>query len=138
MLEPLTQSSAIIQIHAYAAIAAFGLGGLVLFSRKGSARHKMSGRIWVALMAVTALSSFFISTIGHIGPFSAIHALSVFTLIALVSAIRDARRGHIASHRATMKSLYVFALIVAGIFTFWPGRIMHETLIAPVMAQIAM
>jgi uncharacterized membrane protein len=31
-------------------------------------------------------------------------------------------------HRSTMIGLYVGALVIAGLFTFVPGRIMHKVL----------
>ena len=37
-----------------------------------------------------------------------------------------ARRHRVKQHRATMIGLFVGALIVAGIFTLLPGRIMHD------------
>lgn len=62
-LQPLLQASPVIQIHAYAAIAALLLGAAVLFRRKGDRLHKLGGRIWVLLMVVVAISSFFIHAI---------------------------------------------------------------------------
>lgn len=82
-------------------------------------------------MALAAVSSFFIHTIRMFGPFSALHLLSIITLVALVYAYRAARRGDIDSHRRTVVSLVVFGLIGAGLFTFMPGRILHEVLFQP-------
>ncbi len=127
-LEPLVTASPVIQVHAYAAIAAFMLGAYVLFGRKGDVRHKRLGRIWVALMVLVALTSFFIWTIRMIGPFSPIHVLSVLTLAGLWRAVGHARARRIIAHRRTMQSLYLGALIIAGFFTFMPGRIMYEVL----------
>jgi len=76
-------------------------------------------------MALTALSSFFISTIRMMGPFSPLHLLSVIALLSLVLAYRAARRGNAVSHSRTKISLVVFALLVPGIFNLLPGRIMN-------------
>lgn len=130
-LVPLLSSSPIIQIHAYCAVAAFGLGAVQFASGKGNARHRTLGRIWVVLMAVTALSSFFIWTIRTWGPFSPIHILSLVTLAGLWRAIAHARAGDIAAHRALMRMLYLGALVVAGLFTFAPGRIMNRVVFGP-------
>ncbi|QMV03744.1 DUF2306 domain-containing protein [Devosia sp. D6-9] len=125
-LEPLLSASPIIQIHAYAAIAAFILGACVLFRRKGDARHKAMGRFWVALMAVVAVSSLFIWEIRTFGLFSPIHILSLVTLYGLYKGVGHACARRIALHRRTMQALYLGALGIAGIFTLAPGRIMHR------------
>jgi uncharacterized membrane protein len=41
-------------------------------------------------------------------------------------AVASARRGDIAGHRRGMTMLFVFALLITGLFTLWPGRIMHS------------
>jgi uncharacterized membrane protein len=125
-LQPLLDASPVIQIHAFAAIAALFLGALVLFRRKGTPAHRFAGRLWAVLMVVVAGSSFFIHTIRLWGPWSPIHLLSIATLVFLAYAIFLIRRHNVAAHARVMKSLYVGALVVAGIFTFLPGRIMNH------------
>ena len=125
-LEPLFAASPAIQLHAFTAIAAFGLGIAVLLARKGTATHRLMGRIWVGLMVVTALSSFFVHTLRMIGPFSPIHILSVITLYGSFAGVRAARRRDFKSHARSMQHLFAMALIGAGIFTLVPGRIMGE------------
>ncbi len=125
-ISALTEAAPIIQAHAYAAFAAIGLGAAQLASPKGAAAHRAMGRIWVALMLAVAGTSLFIHTIRSFGPFSAIHLLSLWTLAAAPAAAIAARRGRIGWHRRAMTSLYVLALLVTGLFTLWPGRIMHK------------
>lgn len=129
-LSPLAASSLAIQIHAGAALLAVLLGTVILLLRKGTRLHKGLGRIWIATMAVTALSSFLISEIKMFGPYSLIHALSVLTFISLAGGVWYARTGNIVGHRSTMISLYVFALLLAGAFTLLPGRRMHAVIFA--------
>jgi uncharacterized membrane protein len=43
----------------------------------------------------------------------------------LVLAVVHARRHNVSGHRKAMTSIFFGALIVAGLFTFLPGRIMH-------------
>ena len=124
-LTPLLTASPIIQVHAWAAVAAFLIGIAMLLRRKGTAAHKAIGRIWVALMVIVAGSSFFIWELRQVGPFSWIHLLSVGTLVALFLAVRDIRRGRVEAHRSAMIMIFFGALVVAGAFTFMPGRIMH-------------
>jgi uncharacterized membrane protein len=125
-LEPLLAAPAIIQVHVMVALGAFGLGLAQLALPKGSPRHRAMGYAWAGLMAAVALSSFWIHTIRMIGPFSPIHLLSILTLAGLARAIWLARRGDVAGHRKVMTSLFIFALIGAGVFTLVPGRLMHQ------------
>ncbi|MBP7339315.1 DUF2306 domain-containing protein [Niveispirillum sp.] len=117
---------ALIQLHAVLATTAIILGGVQFAMPKGTPTHRLLGRIWVACMAIVALSSFFIHEIRMFGMFSAIHLLSVLVLVALWQAIRLARRGDIARHKRSMIRLYVLALIITGAFTLLPGRLMYK------------
>jgi uncharacterized membrane protein len=124
-LAPLLAAPPVIQIHAFAALGAFALGALQLAAPKGTIPHRAIGWIWAVLMLAVVLSSFFIHTIRLWGPFSPIHLLSIFTLAMLPLAVWRARQHDVRKHRRAMMSLFVGALVIAGIFTFLPGRIMH-------------
>lgn len=126
-IEPFINAGLVIQIHMIAAIIALVLGGAILWRRKGTARHKMYGKAWVALMAVVALSSFFINELRTFGPFSAIHILSVVSLVSLVQAVSAVRKGNIRRHQTILKGLFFGGLVGAGVFTFMPGRILYRT-----------
>ena len=100
---------------------------IAIFSiKRGSMAHKALGWTWVGAMALTAFSSFWIHEIRLIGPFSPIHLLSILTLFSLVMNVRAARSRNIRAHQRGMKSLVFGALIVAGAFTFLPGRTQHQ------------
>ena len=105
------------------------LGGIQLSMKKGGAIHKLLGRIWVALMLIVAISSFFIHEIKLWGAYSPIHLLSLWTIFILGIGIYYARVGNVKRHKQTMITLYFFSLIVAGFFTLMPGRVMHQILI---------
>ena len=124
-LGPLLSAPPPIPWHAFAALAALALGGAQLALPKGTTRHRVMGYAWAALMLVIAASSLWIQQIRLIGPFSPIHILSIIVLITVPLAVWHARRHRVAKHRRVMISLYVFALIGAGVFTLLPGRIMH-------------
>ena len=62
------------------------------------------------------------------GAFSPIHLLNIWTLISLVVALHHARQGNIREHKIWMVQLSNLALLVAGVFTLWPGRVMHGVL----------
>ncbi|BAT60675.1 hypothetical protein GJW-30_1_03224 [Variibacter gotjawalensis] len=125
-LQPLLAASPAIQAHAFAAMSAFVLGAVQLAAPKGTLPHRTLGWIWAALMLIVAVSSFWIQEIRLFGPWSPIHILSIISLISLPAGLWYAHRHNVRGHRITMISLYVGALIIAGIFTFMPGRIMHR------------
>ena len=123
---PLLQAPLAIQIHTLAAILAFVLGAWVLFRNKGDATHRIGGKVWVVLMLVVCATSMFIHAIQIVGIWSPIHLLSISTTWFLYRGVTAARRQRIHEHQATMKSIYLGALVIAGFFTFMPGRLMHE------------
>src|SRR5437588_12400498 len=124
-LAPLLNASPVIQVHAFAAMGAFALGIVQFAAPKGTLPHRTIGGVWVVLMATIAISSFWIHSIRLVGPFSPIHLLSIFTLVMLPLAVLQAHRHRVMAHRKAMISIFVGALVVAGAFTFLPGRIMH-------------
>lgn len=125
-LAPLLDASLAIRMHAVMALAAFGLGIVQLAAPKGTLPHRGLGWLWVGLMAVVAGSSLFIrSAWPLVGPFGPIHLLSVWVLLVLPRAVRAARQHQVAPHGRAMRHLFVGGLVIAGAFTFWPGRIMH-------------
>ncbi len=123
---PLLDAAPAIPLHAFAAMAAFALGLVQFAAPKGTLPHRTIGWIWVTLMLVVALSSFWINTIRLVGPFSPIHLLSIFTLVMVPLAVWKAHHHEVAAHRRIMISLFLGALVIAGLFTLVPGRIMHK------------
>jgi len=124
-LAPLLAAPPLIQFHVFAALGALFLGLVQFALPKGTAVHRLSGRIWVGLMAAVALSSFGITGAGGAGRWSWIHLISLYTLAALLLAMRQAQRGKVRAHRISMISLFLGALIITGAFTLLPGRLMH-------------
>ncbi|MBX9801756.1 MAG: DUF2306 domain-containing protein [Caulobacteraceae bacterium] len=115
----------VIQLHIAAALAALLLGTVQLVGIKGTGLHRLIGWSWVVAMVTVAFSSLFIRQINP-GSFSLIHLLSGWTLVALPMALFAIRRGRVASHARGMTWTFVGGLIVAGAFTFLPGRLMWE------------
>ena len=130
-LEPLLQASPTIQIHAFAAMSAFVLGIVQFTAPKGTIPHRAVGWLWVAIMAVVSVTAFFIHEIRLWGPFSPIHLLAIYTLIALPLAVRHARRHAVQHHSRAMIGIFTGGLIIAGLFTFLPGRLMHAVAFGP-------
>ena len=113
----------VIQLHVVAALSALLIGTVLLLGVKGTTLHRTLGWTWVVAMATVAISSFFIRTSGN---FSWIHLLSGWTVIALPMAVFAARRHNIKAHRGGMTGLFVGGLLIAGLFTFAPGRLMWK------------
>src|SRR5882672_2898258 len=130
-LDPLLHASPIIQVHALFAFLALLLGAVQLFRKKGDALHRAIGRTLVGLMAIVALSSFFIWTIRVVWLFSPIHLLSIFVLVMLWRGVKAARARDVARHRKTMQGTYFFGLVITGLLTFIPGRTMYFVAFGP-------
>lgn len=116
-----------IALHVAAVLPAIPLGAYVLLTRKGDARHKSLGRIWLALMLVTSLSAIFIRTSGSFGP---IHIFIPLTLASIWRSIASARAGRIAAHKRQLVFTYVAGLVGPGLAAFLiPGRLMNTMLL---------
>lgn len=119
MLENMTPA---IHIHLWTALVAIVLGAVVLARPKGTPLHKAMGRIWVALMLVTAISSFWIKS--STGQFTWIHLLAIWILFSTPMALVQIRRRNVMSHRGWMMGTYA-GLMVAGALTLLPDRRIH-------------
>ena len=82
-------------------------------------------------MLGVAISSFWIQQIRLWGPWSPIHLLSIFTLITVPLGVWQAHRHRVAAHRLIMILIFSGALVIAGLFTLVPGRIMHAVVFGP-------
>ena len=112
-----------VTLHLMSVLPAIPLGIFVLLTRKGGGRHRILGRIWMALMGSTAITALFIRQINH-GGFSWIHIFVPATLIMAWKAIESARAGRIAQHRRRLASMFLGAMVIPGLFAFAPGRVM--------------
>jgi uncharacterized membrane protein len=126
-ISPLLAAPVAIQIHAFAALAAFALGTYLLNGRKGVQVHRVLGWTWAGLMLAVAISSLWISGAGPrlAGPFGPIHLLTLLVLAMLPAGLYMARSHRASAHAKFMRGLFWGALVIAGGFTFLPGRIMH-------------
>lgn len=124
-LDPLFNAPLAIQLHVLGALPALLLTPLVLWRRRRDRLHRLAGYAWVLTMALAAISSFWITGFGVIGPFSPIHLLSVLTLYGLIVAVRAAIRGDVWLHRTTMTNIS-WGLASAGLLNFLPGRLTNR------------
>lgn len=119
----LARQTPVLQIHIAAAVVALAIGLVLLAGIKGNRLHRTLGWAWVLSMATVAISSFFVRELNG-GALSLVHLLSGWTVIILPMAVYAARRHEVVRHRGRMTGLFVGALVVAGLLTLFPGRLM--------------
>jgi len=116
-------------IHLATVVPSVFLGAYLLIVKKGTKGHRLIGKIYMALMMITAIVTLFMPAM--VGPqflnhFGWIHLFSVLTIYTIPTAISAIKKGQIKKHQRKMILLYVGAILIAGAFTFMPGRYMHE------------
>lgn len=127
-LDPLLAEGFAVASHAVAAIAALLLGTVQLAAPKGTLPHRALGYVWAGLMLYIAASGFWIHELQLWGRWSPIHLLSILVLVTVPLAVWRAHRHEVTAHKRGMISLYALALVVTGLFTLWPGRVMQAVL----------
>lgn len=115
--------------HLATIFPAFLIGSYLLANRKGTPRHRLLGKVYMLLMLTTAIITLFMKA--EVGPallghFGFIHLFSVLALYSVTAAYSAARQGNIVAHKANMIGLYVGGILIAGAFTFAPGRLLHS------------
>lgn len=117
-----------VKLHIISALAALGVGTIILFRPKGTGFHKTLGWTWVIAMGTTAVSSLFITGLNG-NSYSFIHLLSGWTIIGLPMAVYAIRNRKVETHKRAMTGMFVGGLLIAGALTFLPGRFMFEFLL---------
>lgn len=110
-----------IKVHLFAALAALVLGAALMALRKGRRFHRLAGWAWVALVAVTAGSTLFITSLTP-GRWSLLHLLTGWVLIILPLAVIAARRHAVAQHRRRMMGLFYGGFAINLFVALIPGR----------------
>ena len=119
----------IMMLHLWTVLPSFAIGTLLLIIKKGTPIHKKLGRVYMILMFFTAVASLFLEArVGRqfLNHFGLIHLLSFLTIYTVPTAWIAARKGNIKVHKRKMIILYFAGLIVAGGFTFFPGRYLYQ------------
>ena len=132
-LEPLLEASGVVQVHAFAAVAAFLLGLVQFTAPKGTLPHRTLGVIWVLLIIAVTASSVFIRPSMTPGLpvsqwFGFIHIFTIITAAGIIGGVTWLLRGGptLKRHKGPFLGIFVGGLIVAGALAFLPGRIMHQ------------
>jgi uncharacterized membrane protein len=130
-LQPLLDASPAIQLHFATVMPAFFIGAWQLIvSRKGSPGHRMVGKIYLVLMSITSVAAFFIPSFSSFsvggGPIrlGLLHLFIPLTVFSVWRTRKALREGDIATHRSSMMGMYFGGLVIAGLLTFLPGRVM--------------
>ncbi|WP_273463496.1 DUF2306 domain-containing protein [Sandarakinorhabdus limnophila] len=124
----------LVQIHLASMIIIMGVTVPMLLGPKGTARHRLLGRIWAALMLGNALLTLCFNAGSRqlggvfVGDFSPIHVISLFVAISVPQAVLKARRHDRAGHEGNIRGLVIGSLLVAGLFTLPFGRTLGEWL----------
>ena len=117
----------VVAFHVATVLPCVPLGLYLLIAPKGTAMHKQLGKLWVALMVVTALSTIFIRPNMEL---TWIHLFVPITLRAAYLIVARARRGDIKGHRNEIVSLYLGALMIPAVWAFIiEGRLMNVMLL---------
>ena len=116
-------------LHLITVVPCFFIGGMLLMIKKGTKIHKGFGRVYMVLMMFTAMVTLFMPA--EVGPtlfdhFGWIHSFSFLTIYTVPTAYTAIKKGNVKSHKRKMILLYIGAIIIAGGFTFSPGRYLHE------------
>ena len=103
--------------HLLLVVMVLALTPVMLWRAKGTTSHRVLGWVWAMSMMLAAAISFDIR-LTRGGGFSVIHLLSLWVLFAVPRLIWRARRHEVGKHRQIVRGLSIFALLVAGSFTF--------------------
>lgn len=122
-LELLKDQPLPVLIHLGAAVSVVALTVFQLTAAKGVWLHRVLGYVWLGLMSTVAISSIFIRELNH-GHFSFIHLFTLLTLITVPQIVYFARTHRVDSHKRAVYGLVIGGLVIAGAFTFMPGRLM--------------
>lgn len=116
-------------LHLATVVPCFIIGTALLIIKKGTPGHKKWGRLYMMLMLITATITLFMpAQVGpqFLGHFGYIHGFSFLAIYTVPTAYWAIKRGDIKSHQRKMILLYFGAIIIAGGFTFFPGRYLYE------------
>ena len=124
-IEPFLTAPAVIQLHIVSAVGALLVGTVQIVGAKGTLPHRTLGILFVVLMVSAAVSAIFIRNLNN-GSFSFIHIFVPLTIIGLFRLVYAVRRGDRPGHRSQVHGLFYGALIIPGVLSFLPGRLMYQ------------
>lgn len=121
----------LVYLHLSTIVPAFFIGSYLLLNRKGTPIHKFLGKVYMVLMLLTAFITLLIPAkvgLTFLDHFGFIHLFSFLTFATVIGAYLSIRMGNVKAHRFNMLGLYIGGILIAGAFTFVPGRLLHTWL----------
>lgn len=115
----------IVWFHLATIGTALALTPLLMLRRRGDRRHRRLGWAWSIAMFSTAVISLGIRGIGD-GHLSFIHLFSLLTIVGVPLLVLAARAHKVEAHRRSVRGLIIGGLLIAGVFTFIPPRILGD------------
>ena len=115
--------SQLVLLHLASVTAAFLIGSYLMLVRKGTPVHRALGKTYMLLMLGTAIVALLMPA-AHPYLFDHFGLLPVAYYVP--TAYAAVRRCDIRRHRNSMIGLYIGALVIAGLFAFTPGRLLHR------------
>ena len=108
----------IMSLHLATVAPAAVLGAYLMLRSKGTPLHRLLGKIYMALMMITALLSCLFAAVGpqvlgHFRPDS----LAVVARAVFCAAYIAAKKHNVTAHKGNMIGVYVGGILVAGLFT---------------------
>lgn len=125
---------AVIVVHAVAASFVLALGPVNILRRRRDAAHRIIGRVYVAAMVLTCVSSFGIRSHG----FSWLHGLATFTLFAMAMGVYAIRHGRVGRHRFNMVGAYLGTLTAFVFAALTPNRLLARMIVHDGWSLLAM
>lgn len=117
----------VIWAHLLPVLVALSLTPVMLLLRRGDARHRFLGKIWVTAMLLTALSSLGIQALRP-GHFTLIHLLSLYVIGIAPVIWWSAATHRLALHQRMVRGMVIGALVIAGSFTLPVNRLIGRWL----------
>ncbi len=113
----------VVWLHLVTIAIALALTPLLMLRRRGDRWHRRLGWTWSIAMFSTGVISLGIRGLGE-GHLSWIHLFSLLTIVSVPLLVLAARAHKVQQHRSSVRGLIIGALLIAGVFTFIPGRIL--------------
>ena len=104
----------IIFTHSLLLILAFIMGVYIFTQPKGTKFHKLLGRLFVVLMLVSLIASFFIRADGNFSLIHILSALAIYWLIRAVVVSYQKRKNWRKIHAYNMTSAFISIIIAGG------------------------
>jgi uncharacterized membrane protein len=116
---------ALVWLHLATIGTALALTPLLMLRKRGTRWHRRLGWAWSIAMFATATISLFVYGETR---WSLIHIFSAVTIVSVPLLVMAARSHKVTRHRRIVRGLTLGALLIAGVFTLVPSRMLGHFL----------